>query len=393
MFSDQCCILLPYPINHTMEPEKQYEFSAVLSSAIVQEIGRDLRRVEPTFDEKGFVGTIVPQLDGKLIKERGQCIAEAMRQYLPENLTRAIALLTESMGPKLGDAENMGSAFKYWPHGAFVSEHGTAPDQFEGATHFLYEMTQRFSAEFAIRPFLVRYPERMLGLLERWSKDESQHVRRLVSEGTRPRLPWGSRIKVYDADYAPIWALLYRLHDDPELYVRRSVANHLNDLTKDRPGQVLDHLETWQKTPSPYLDWVTRHALRSLIKAGHPRALALLGYQADAAIRLVRLELASPQLSLGEKQEITLELVSESKESQPLMIDYLVYYKKANGELKPKVFKWKTVTLSANDGLVLTKKHVFKPFSTRRVYAGEHQVAIQVNGRILGRVSFELVFP
>lgn len=377
-----------------MQPEKQYEFSAVLSPDLIREIGTDIQAIDPNFNALAFYEKAAPGLAGKLIKERAQWVADCLHDYLPKNPSTAIELLTQSLGPKLDDAVNFGPAFKYYPHGAYVSQHGLEPAQFEVATRFLYEMTQRFSAEFAIRPFLTHYPERMLPLLRQWAQDPSQHVRRLVSEGSRPRLPWGKRVKAYDADYAPILALLKQLHNDPELYVRRSVANHLNDLTKDRPALVLDALEHWQATlPSPELDWVTKHALRSLIKAGDARTLALLGFAPDPALRVERLAVATPQLPLGNKQLITVELVSTSAQEQQLLIDYLVFFKKANGQLSPKVFKWKTLALSAGARLVLEKKHLFKPFSTRRLYAGEHRIALQVNGTVLAETHFELVFP
>lgn len=377
-----------------MQPEKQYEFSAILSPDLILGIAQTLKAVDPAFDAEGFYKKTAPGLEGKLIKERAQWVADQFYHYLPKDPSIAIEQLTQSLGPKLGDAANMAKGFQYLPHGTYVSQHGLAPALFEASTHFLYEMTQRFSAEFAIRPFLMRYPERMLHLLRQWAQDPSQHVRRLVSEGTRPRLPWGKRVTAYDADYTPILMLLKQLHNDPELYVRRSVANHLNDLTKDRPTLVLDTLEQWQQAmPNPALDWVTKHALRSLIKVGNARALALMGFATNPALRVERLAVATPELLLGSKQVIHLELVSTSDQEQQLLIDYLVFFKKANGQLKPKVFKWKTLSLGAGERLVLEKKHLFKSFSTRRMYAGEHRIALQINGTVLKEASFELLFP
>ncbi len=375
-----------------MQPEKQYEFSAVLSPDLIREIGTDLQAVYPDFEVVGFCEAIVPALEGRLIKARAQLVADQLHQYLPPD--RAIDLLTAALSPKLGTSADSTSPFKYLPYGTYVSQHGLAPEQFEAATRFLYEMTQRFSAEFAIRPFLMRYPERMLPLLRAWAQAPNQHVRRLVSEGSRPRLPWAKRVTAYDADYAPILALLKQLHNDPELYVRRSVANHLNDLTKDRPALVLTALEAWQQQlPSTHLTWVTKHALRSLIKAGDAHALALIGFAPDPALRVQHFGVALPRLALGQQQVLTLQLVSTSTEAQPLLIDYVVFFKKANGQLRPKVFKWTTHTLAAGAQLVVEKKHLFKVLSTRRMYPGEHRLAPQVNGRVLETTSFELIFP
>ena len=164
----------------------------------------------------------------------------------------------------------------------------------------LYEMTKRFSSEFAVRPFIQRYPESSLDRLHRWVTDENFHVRRLVSEGTRPRLPWGRRLAQFQQAPAPVIGLLDRLRDDPELYVRRSVANNLNDIAKDNPDAMLSTLERWAQTPGPELPWMIRHACRSLIKDGHPRAMVLCGFSPDPVVTVAGFQLASGTVSFGD---------------------------------------------------------------------------------------------
>ncbi len=376
-------------------PEKQYEFSAVLNEAATRQIAQEIQSAWPEFDAQGFYDSVAPQLDGQALKVRSQLIADQLAQYLPSSFAQAGAILTRSLGTRLQSTSGEHvSAFRYLPHGQYVSQHGLAEEDLAIAADFLYEMTQCFTAEFAIRPFLKKYPTPMLDYLQQWVKDENEHVRRLVSEGTRPRLPWGVRVKAYDANYQPIIALLEQLHADPSLYVRRSVANHLNDLTKDRPELVLATLKRWKEEQAhDELDWLIKHSLRTLIKAGHAGALALLGYGQTPAVAIEQLRVAQPQLPLGVQQEFSFELVSTSAAPQELLLDYLVYFTKANGQQKSKVFKLKTLTLAPKERLSFQKKHWFKHFSTRRLYAGTHRIELQINGQPQAAIDFELVFP
>lgn len=253
-------------------------------------------------------------------------------------------------------------------------------------------MTKRFSAEFAIRAFLAKYPTRMLKKLQEWVLDENQHVRRLVSEGTRTRLPWAPRVTAYDDDYSVIIALLTTLRNDSELYVRRSVANHLNDLTKDRKELVLTTLESWNKKTNPRINWLTKHALRTLVKAGDVKALKILGFSGQPQIEVRNFELDQQRLMLGEQLSFSFEIESKSKNIQPLIVDYIVYFKKANGTQSPKVFKLKIVDLAVDKPLKIVKKQRFQHLSTRVLYEGAHSIALQINGQDFGKRDFELVF-
>ncbi|NJN55833.1 MAG: hypothetical protein HC804_14460 [Anaerolineae bacterium] len=272
--------------------------------------------------------------------------------------------------------------------GQFVELYGL--EHFEIAMQGMCEITKRHTAEFAIRPYLIRYPERTLAVLHGWTEHENPHVRRLVSEGTRPRLPWGMRLHQFIADPRPTLALLEKLKDDPSDYVRRSVANHLNDITKDNPELALQTLARWQENRTPERQWITRHALRSMVKAGDPAALQLLGY-APAQVSVPQLTLTPTTLAFGDTLEITFTLQSECDEAQELVVDYVVHFVKANGRPTPKVFKLRNVSLHGRQSLPLRKQHTFKPITTRRYYPGLHRVEIQVNGSTLAGADFELV--
>lgn len=376
-----------------MKPEKKFEFSAVLNPEVVTMIGQSIKQVWAPFQQEQFKANVLKNLEDLAFKDRANLIAQELYAFLPKDFGQSGQIILDTFGKEMQALDLKGNeVFLYMPYGVYVSWYGLEEEHFELSTRFLYEMTKRFSAEFAIRPFLEKYPTQMLKKLETWAQDKNHHVRRLVSEGTRPRLPWASRLKVYDKDYSVIMDLLTALKNDPELYVRRSVANHLNDLTKDRKDLVIETLTTWNKQAKPSIEWITKHALRSLIKAGDMAALNLLGYADNPAITVEHFQLKSSTLKLGEKLEFSVGIQSTASTTQPLMVDYIIYFKKANGTLSPKVFKLKAVELASNKTVNIQKKQLFQHFSTRVLYEGEHAIELQINGKSYGKKTFELVF-
>lgn len=346
--------------------------------------------VYPAFNTAAFVGQITGQLDGKEMKERTAIFAAALHDYLPASFPRAWAVLSATLEAEVvGAAGALDRGWHYWPMAQFIEQYGL--DDFEVSMQAMYEITQKHTAEFAIRPFLLRYPERTLAVLHEWAHDENHHVRRLVSEGTRPRLPWGMRLNQFIADPTPTLALLEKLKDDPSEYVRRSVANHLNDISKDNPERVRQTVARWKRGATPERERLLRYALRSLVKAGDPAALRLLGY-GEVAVRLHDLAVTPPVLNFGENVVITFSLQSESDEAQALVVDYVVHFVKANGRTAPKVFKLRNINLPGRQVVHLRKQHALKPITTRRYYPGAHRVEIQVNGRVLADATFELFF-
>ncbi len=236
----------------------------------------------PAFDGAAFRRTAHRGLEPLAILQRGQHLARALRQHLPSRYRDAIEILLRSLTPPMTQTEDFGLAvFFYLPHVTFVASYGLDPehndgeDPFEISLRAQYELTKRFSAEFSIRPFLIRWPERTLARLMAWTRDPDPHVRRLCTEGTRPRLPWAMRIPAFVKDPRPALPILERLKDDPDLYVRRSVANHLGDIAKDHPELVFDLCETWLKDASAERRWLIRHALRHPARKGVKRALQL----------------------------------------------------------------------------------------------------------------------
>ncbi|MDX1549577.1 MAG: hypothetical protein R3278_03440, partial [Lysobacter spongiicola] len=238
-------------------------------------------------------------------------------------------------------------------------------------------------------PFLVHHPDFTLATLTGWLRDPSPHVRRLVSEGSRPRLPWGLQIKQLMRDPRPTLPLLRALQDDPSAYVRRSVANHLNDIAKDHPSIVADWLESHLPEADAQRRQLLRHASRTLLKQGDRRVLSAWGLGQPLA-GSARLQLSAPRLDLGGRLSLSLTLVSESDHMQPLAIDYVVHHVKANGSTSPKVFKGWKLELAPREEKVLLKQHSLKPVTTRSYHPGVHRIDIQANGQVVASGSFLL---
>ncbi len=377
-------------------------FKEFLNAPLVRHAARHLQSLDARFDARRFERAVVPQLPALELKARALCIADALAEHLPTDfgdatdlLTRALASAPANVDAVMGDAalatsrEGL-SGWILWPVGEYVARRGVQEP--ERALTFLHAMTQRFTAEFAIRPLIVAHEELVLDCLHRWVHDPSAHVRRLVSEGTRPRLPWGLQLKRFIADPSPCLPLIEQLVDDSSEYVRRSVANHLNDIAKDHPDRVVAFVTRHLPDASDTRRALLRHASRTLIKQGHPAALDAWGhgtpFRGQAALTL------SPRrIALGQAVMLEAQLTSTSRSPQELVVDYVVHHVKANGETSPKVFKGWRLTLAPGETRVLTRKHNVKPITTRRYYAGRHEIALQINGKDVARDAFTLSLP
>jgi 3-methyladenine DNA glycosylase AlkC len=252
-------------------------------------------------------------------------------------------------------------------------------------------MTKRFSAEGDLRTFIEVDYSRAMNILKRWSSDPNPHVRRLVSEGTRPRLPLTGRIRRFQQDPRPVITLLDRLKSDPSEYVRRSVANNINDISKDHPELAIDTLERWSRSKSDTAHKLVRHAARTLVKSGHPRAFALLGCAEDVAVHLRGLSVTPDRVRAGERIRFSFMIDSKAPDDQRLIIDYALHFVKANGSPLPKVFKLRSFTLPAGAQMEVSRSVLLKPTSGRRLYSGEHRIEILVNGRSIGSGKFLLL--
>lgn len=357
-------------------------FKTFINPALVERVAKKLAAVQPGFDAKRFRRLALHGLDALELKARALQVCAALEATLPADFEAAAAVCEAVLQ---GDDALDGWAL--WAFGEFVARRGI--DRPGRALAVLHALTQRFTAEFAIRPFIVRHPALVFETLQRWTRDPSEHVRRLVSEGSRPRLPWGLRLQALVADPAPTLPLLAALQDDPSEYVRRSVANHLNDIAKDHPGLVCEWVETHLPAASDERRALLRHASRTLLKAGDARMLAAWGLGAPLRGTL-DFGLAPARVRVGDALQLTLTITSRAAQPQRLAIDYAVHHVKASGATSPKVFKGWTLELPARATVTLAKRHSMRAVTTRRYHAGRHAVSVQVNGRTLAEAPFDL---
>jgi 3-methyladenine DNA glycosylase AlkC len=364
-------------------------FKEYFGLELAERLGAELRAADPEFDRDAFVAQVAAQVESLELKDRVALIAAALHDHLPPDYPQALARLLTLLGPELPDESGMFElGYHLMPVAQFVEQYGL--DDFEQSMAALYEITKRHTAEFAIRPFLERHPTQTLDTLSLWAGDPNPHVRRLVSEGTRPRLPWAGRLSAFIVDPGPVLSLLERLKTDPSAYVRKSVANNLNDISKDNPDVVLATLRDWNARPSADIRWITSHALRTLVKQGNSEALALLGFE-PPRVRLAQLNVTPETVRIGEAARFTFALHSDSEQPQKLLVDYLLHFASANGKPRAKVFKLKQLTLPAGQHVDLEKTHSFKQVTVRRYYPGRHRVEIQINGHIAGGTDFMVV--
>jgi 3-methyladenine DNA glycosylase AlkC len=348
------------------------------------------------FDRESYEAAILADLSNLELKQRARLIADETARILPDHLDGKFHIVRSVLHPLENEGVDRSSdekGIRGWgmmPLGMIVADHGL--EDFEKSFALLKEMTKRATAEFEVRPFLDKDQERALSIMTPWVKDPSVHVRRLVSEGTRPRLPWGMRLKQLVVDPTPTLPLLEALKDDPEEYVRRSVANHLNDIAKDHPDLVAEIAARWLKDADKNREKLVRHACRSLVKQGHPATLKAFGLN-PPEIALNGPEVTTRTVQYGDSMDFQIEMKSTSSEPQNLVLDYLVHFKKANGSLSPKVFKWTKVTLAPGETLALSRKHPIRPITTRVYYDGTQAVSLRINGQDFGYSEFELVMP
>ena len=356
---------------------------------VPQAIAAMISAVYPSFNHQRFMHDVLDGYDALALMARGKKIAQALRAHLPQDYPQALAILLDSMAQPHGrDPGQSLAAFLYLPHTQFVAEYGLA--HFELSMRALHALTQRFTAEFSIRPFLEQHPDATLRQLQAWAHDPSAHVRRLVSEGTRPRLPWAPRLRMFQADPTPVLALLELLKDDPDLYVRRSVANNLNDIGKDHPAILAGTARAWLKDASAQRAWIVGHALRSAVKRGESGALQVLGFGKAAQVSLANIQIKPRRAAPGDALHIAFEVSNTHSAAQNVLVDLGVHYVKASGQTRVKVFKLKTLELAPGQTATLAKKLSLSEMTTRKHYPGRHQVDVILNGQAQPLGAFEL---
>lgn len=341
------------------------------------------------FDRARFEATVLERMPELELKQRIALIAEVLGEHLDADFARAAEQIRSALPPPLDPtlADDDFGDFIFAPFGKYVAERGI--DHYDVSMDLLKDLTMRFSMEGSVRPFIDHRPNETMRIFELWARDDNYHVRRLVSESTRPTLPWAPRIGLDIRDPLP---LLDILHADPTRYVTRSVANHLNDISKIEPAMVIESLDRWsrlgEQAPDE-LDWMTRHTLRTLLKRGDPDAMRVLGYSPEARVRVGEIALATPVVCAGESLDFSVDVEAEADEL--LMVDYAIDFVKKNGERKPRVFKLKKLSLAMEQTTTLRKRHLLRSDATTyRLYPGQHRLSILVNGRESASTEFEV---
>ncbi len=360
-----------------------------LNVKAISRISGAFKAVYPVFPDQRFQKDCLKGLEYLELKQRIQHIIAVLHQCLPDDFeqTADLLLLIKKVWD-YGDANDPLRGFAAWAITDYVGEYGLEHPQ--KSLQVLEYLTDLFSAEFAIRFFIIHHYDISYKKLLSWSEHKNEHVRRLASEGCRPRLPWGIRLQQFCKDPQPLVAILEKLNNDSSEYVRRSVANNLNDIAKDNPDFVIELCKKWSINASAHTQWIIKHATRTLVKNGHPEVFALLGYTHKPKLKLNSLSVNKQVIKLGESISFEATLHSESKQDQTLVIDYAVHHVKANGKTSAKVFKLKTLNIAGGETVTLSKTQKFKAITTRKYYAGIHTFELLVNGVGLGSIDFDL---
>jgi 3-methyladenine DNA glycosylase AlkC len=352
----------------------------------VADLAATIQAVYPSFEISAFTGCVFDaKWEGRELKARMRHITLCLHEFIPADFREALGILRRA-APQMDAYGFQNTVFS-----DYVEVFGL--DDWEAAMPALEQFTQIVSAEFAIRPFIERYPERTLARMLEWARNDNVHLRRLSTEGCRPRLPWGIALNALRADPAPVLPILEQLKCDEAETVRRSVSNNLNDISKDNPGVVIEVLRRWRTHETKEMRWLTEHALRTLIKAGHPEALELLGYPRNPAIVVSDIAVTPQRIPMGSKVTLSFAVTSTSDRPQNLMVDFVVYLLRANGKHTPKVFKLAKRTVEPAEVLRLKKNIGFQPVTVRKYYTGEHFVAPKINGNEYKRAAFVLEDP
>ena len=359
----------------------------MVDRAALERIAARFVAVTPGFPATAFVDDLTEQLDNLELKDRIAAIAARLRLDLPPSFPDALDVVVAASQ----QTEPEPREFDAWPLCTFVELYGG--EHTDASLDAMERLTVAFSCEFAIRPFLRDHAETTFHRLESWVTHPHESVRRLVSEGTRPRLPWGMRVPALIEDPRPGLHLIDRLYRDESPVVRRSVANHLNDVAMDHPDLAVGTARRFAENGTVETDALVKHALRTLVKNGDPEALEILGFTTEPGVEIESFTCNPGAITLGESVELEASLRSTSPVRQKLVIDYVVHHVKANGATTPKVFKWVLANLDPGESRSLRKVHAVREITTRRYHPGRHRVEIMIAGTAMARAEFDLRIP
>lgn len=360
--------------------ESSFQLKNLIDKNFVTELSKSLQINYAVFDKKNFMNSVLNKdWEQRELKQRITKVTESIHEHLKLSYPEQIKVLM-LVAPKFTGLKGL-----IFPE--FVSSYGLS--NWDTSIKALKYFTPFSTSEFAIRPFIIKDSKKVMEQMLKWSTDKNEHVRRLSSEGCRPRLPWGLRLKEFITDPKPILLILENLKADPSLYVRKSVANNLNDISKDHPDLVLKISKEWLKTNDPNTTWIIKHALRGLLKQGHPKALKLFGVSDAKNIKLQKLNLAQKNFAIGSHLSFSFEVLNTNRSAKKLRIEYIIHYLKKNGSHSKKVFKLTEKDLTPGPHS-FKRRHSLKQMTTRQHNPGLHILEIMINGSSLGKQKFNI---
>ena len=358
----------------------------IYSEQFIEQLLNCWSKVIPTLEKKSFMSAVFAEGWKSLeLKERMSRLAESMELVISPNLKESAETIEQLINQMHIDLKKDGFEYMFFPE--FIEKNGL--EEVQLSLDLLEKTTQFVSCEFAIRPFIIKYKNEVITRLIQWSKHEHPSVRRLATEGSRPRLPWALALPEFKKDPTPVLPILENLRNDSSLYVRKSVANHLNDISKDHPELALQLAKKWQgKTKET--DWVVKHAMRTLLKAGNAEAMTLFGYAPIEKLSITEFTIHTPKVDFGTALKFSFSIENNSKETLSIRMEYGIYFLKSNGQQAKKVFKISERNFDKGEKLYLEKIHTIKPISTRKYYTGEHAIAAIINGIEFNKQAFLL---
>lgn len=339
----------------------------------------------PDIDKKLFNSKVCTKEWKNLeLKDRMYHVTRVVNSFLPNGFENSIPIILKLVH-KLKQSKNI--SFGYMFLSDFIEQFGK--DDLELSINAMEEVTQLISCEFAVRPFIINHPERLMQQMLKWSTHEHENVRRFSSEGCRPRLPWAVALPELKKNPSSILPILENLKDDSSEFVRKSVANNLNDITKDNPEIAIDIFKRWFGK-SKNTDWIVKHASRTLLKQGNTELMEMFGFAAITDIKVDNFEIVEKEIVVGDGLEFVFDLINKSNKNQKIRLEYAIYYQKANGSLSKKVYMISEKEYAAGSSTRINRKQSFKPITTRKFHSGLHKVALVINGKELDLYEFNL---
>lgn len=374
-------------------------FKDMYNEQFFDKFTKDLQLVIHDFDARQFVSQVMDdEWESREYKQRIKHITTILKKFLPADYREAIAKILELLDcvkeklPDFSRIDDKNFGLLTLEYGAvldnYVEQYGL--DDYETSVKAIEKITQFTSCEFVTHAFIAQYPEKMMKQMLIWSKHPHWGVRRLASEGCRPRLPWAMALPDLKANPAPIIPILENLKNDPSRFVRLSVANNLNDIAKDNPQMVIDLAKRW-KGESEEVDWIIKHGCRTLLKQGNQEVMELFGFDAVKNISIKNFQIAAPEVKIGDSLEFSFDVLNKNNKKAKIRLEYGVYYQKANGTLAKKVHKISEKEYAENSTTHIIRKHSFRVVTTRKLHLGLHQVAVIINGKEFEKHDFELI--